>query len=141
MGPYTLDICVPSDIWPRETEGNPQLFRTHPDEGPSVTNPGIQSMEGKTSWPHTENHHACHADGSDSHSPSPSTQCTIPLGTATAVPILGEHSSCVCPRQLRPVPDTGSKTRPIVTKFPLRAITRVSAESLHIHQTFPNCQK
>ena len=34
-------------------------------------------MEGKifpnSSWPHTENHHVCHTDGSDSHSPSPST--------------------------------------------------------------------
>ena len=37
-------------------------------------------------------------------------ECTIPPGTTTAVSILDEHSSCVCPRQWRPVPDTGSKT-------------------------------
>ena len=46
----------------------------------------------------------------NSHSPSPSTQCTIPPGTATTVPIPDEHSSYVCPRQSRLVPDTGSKS-------------------------------
>ena len=93
-----------------------------------------------SSWPHTEKHHACHADGSHSHSPSPSTQCTIPPGTATTVPIRDEHS-CGCSRRSQPDPDTGSKPWPIVTKFPLRTITRMSAESLHIHQTFPHCSK
>ena len=62
-----------------------------------------------SSWPHTEKHHACHADGSHSHSPSPSTQCTIPPGTATTVPIRDEHS-CGCSRRSQPDPDTGSKT-------------------------------
>ena len=122
MGPYTLYICAPSGIRPRETAGHPQLYLTHPDEGPSATSPGIQSKEGKTfpnsSWPHTENHHACHADGSNSQSPSPSTQCTIPPGTATTVPISDEHSSCVCPRQSRLVPDTGSKSPAYCDEIP-----------------------
>ena len=75
--------------------------------------PGYSPWREKTSqnssWPHTENHHASRADGSDSHPPNPSTQCTIPPGTTTIVPIPDEHSSCGYPRQLQPVPDTGSK--------------------------------
>ena len=114
MGPYTPDICAPSGNRPHETAGSPPQFQTHLDEGPSATHPGAQSTEGKAcpnnSWPHTGNHHASHADGPNSHSPSPSTQCTTLLGTATTVPIPDEHSSCVCPRQSRPVPDTGSKS-------------------------------
>ena len=60
----------------------------------------------------TGNHHAsdADADGSNSHPPSPSTQCTLPPGTATTVPTPDEHSSCVCPRRSRPVADTGSKS-------------------------------
>ena len=139
MGPYTLDIYAPSDIRPRETAGRPPPYRTHLDKGPSATIPGIQSMEGKTSpnssWPHTENHHACHAYGSDSHSPRPSTQSTIPPGTTTTVPILDEHSSCGCLRQSQPVPDTGSKTPADCDEIPTRECRRshsISIRCFHI---------
>ena len=48
MGEWVLYICAPSGNLPRETAGQPQLYLTHPDEGPSATSSGIQSKEGET---------------------------------------------------------------------------------------------
>ena len=98
-GHGTSGICVPTGIQTHETAVCPPPHQTHPGEGMSAKSPRAQSTEGKTfpnySWPHTENHHAFHADGPNSHTTRPSKQCIIPPGTTTTVPIPNEHSSCV----------------------------------------------
>ena len=71
MGPCRLGTCAPSDIWPHGTVGHPLQCPKRPDEGPSATHPGSQSMEGRTSLCSLERHtvspHACHANDPGSH--------------------------------------------------------------------------
>ena len=57
----------------------------------------------------------------NSHTTSPSKQCTSPPGTATTVPIPNEHSSCVYPRRLRRIPGTVSNGPADCVKTPTPA--------------------